>query len=101
MPFERRFVLGAPVDLATEDDTLTFVRDHVEKHDPVQIVTVNAEIVMGTRRDPRFHSVIARAGLSTADGAGVVWALRRQGYRLPQRVGGSDLVWSISEQAAR
>ncbi|MGH2444325.1 MAG: WecB/TagA/CpsF family glycosyltransferase, partial [Chloroflexota bacterium] len=35
----------------------------------------------------------------TPDGAGVVWALRRQGIDLEYRVGGSDLIWSLCLQA--
>lgn len=99
-PFERYDVLGVPVDVVTEADVLAAAREAVEQLRPVQIVTVNAEFVMKARTDPAFGDVLRRAGIATPDGAGVVWALRRRGVAI-RRLGGSDLIWSLSEQAAR
>ena len=101
MPFDRRFVLGVPVDAVTEEDVLAFVRERIERHAPAQIVTVNAEYVVQARRTPEFMEVLRRADLATPDGAGVIWALRRHGVEVPRRVGGSDLVWSLAEQASQ
>lgn len=101
MRSERSHVLGVPVDNVSEPDVLAFVRDWVAGGDPAQIVTVNAEFVVRARRDVEFRNVLKHAALATPDGAGVVWALRRRGVNVPARVGGSDLVWSVSEQAAR
>lgn len=90
-----------PVDDVTEADVLRFVAERVTSRAPAQIATVNAEYVMRARRDPEFRAVIEGAELRTADGAGVVMAGRKRGLVLRRRVGGSDLIWSISEQAAR
>lgn len=100
MPYNRHWVLGVPVDDAQEADVLEFVRDRVSTREPAAIVTVNAEYVVRAVDDASFMEVIRGADLATADGAGVLWALRRQGLRLPRRVGGSDLIWSMSCQAA-
>jgi N-acetylglucosaminyldiphosphoundecaprenol N-acetyl-beta-D-mannosaminyltransferase len=100
VPYNRHWVLGVPVDDAQEGDVLQFVRDHVSEREPAAIVTVNAEYVVRSVDDPSFMDVVRNADLATADGAGVLWALRRQGVRLPKRVGGSDLIWSICGQAA-
>lgn len=101
MPFDRANVLGVPVATVSEAEVLAFVRDRIERGEPAQIVTVNAEFVMMARRDREFGAVVRSAELPTPDGAGVVWAMRRGGARQDRRVGGSDLIWSISEQAAR
>ncbi|HEX6507502.1 MAG TPA: WecB/TagA/CpsF family glycosyltransferase [Chloroflexota bacterium] len=90
-----------PVDVVTEEQVLEFVREHVETRSPAQIVTVNAEFVMRSQADSEFARVIRGAQLATPDGAGVVWAMNRQGARINRRVGGSDLIWSISQQAAQ
>lgn len=100
MPYSRYSVLGVPVDSATEADVLQFVANAVESRTPSSIATVNAEYVVLAQKDARFREVVRRAALATADGAGVLWALRRQGVHMERRVGGSDLIWSLSRQAA-
>jgi N-acetylglucosaminyldiphosphoundecaprenol N-acetyl-beta-D-mannosaminyltransferase len=67
---------------------------------PAQIVTVNAEFVMLARDYPDFGQVLRSAELATPDGAGVVWAMRRKGTDVLERVGGADLIWAVSELAA-
>jgi N-acetylglucosaminyldiphosphoundecaprenol N-acetyl-beta-D-mannosaminyltransferase len=89
------------VDDASVDDVLALVQRRIEENRHTQIVTINAEFVVKARDDPEFRTVLCGADVATADGAGVVWALRRQGISLPRRVGGSDLIWALSEQAAR
>jgi N-acetylglucosaminyldiphosphoundecaprenol N-acetyl-beta-D-mannosaminyltransferase len=94
-------VLGVPVEAVTESDVLAFAEQHVTRREPAQIATVNAEYVMIARKDPKFMKVLLEAELHTPDGMGVVWAARRRGLKVPDRVGGSDLISSISELAAR
>lgn len=101
MALERVAVLGIAVHVLEEHDVLDFVRDRVADKDPARIVTVNAEFVMLARRNREFAQALEGADLATPDGAGVVWAMRRAGISQRHRVGGSDLIWSISEQAAR
>jgi N-acetylglucosaminyldiphosphoundecaprenol N-acetyl-beta-D-mannosaminyltransferase len=93
-------VLGINVHCVVERDVVDFVRERIRALEPTQIVTVNAEFVMIARKDSRFRSVLAGAQLATPDGAGVVWAARRKGATISRRVGGSDLIWSLSKQAA-
>src|SRR4051812_12405024 len=45
----------------------------------------------------RFHD---QASLVLADGMPLVWASRLQGTPLPERVAGSNLIWSVSRRAA-
>ncbi|MEM7530929.1 MAG: WecB/TagA/CpsF family glycosyltransferase [Chloroflexota bacterium] len=65
-----------------------------------QICTVNPEFIMEARRNPGFAAVLRRASLCVADGVGVVWAARRQGVHLRERVTGSDGIYRIAERAA-
>lgn len=55
---------------------------------------------MRARRDAGLAEVILRARVVTADGAGIVWALRLVGARLPGRVTGIDLAEALAERAA-
>lgn len=97
--FDRYRVLGVPVDVVTEPEVLAVARATVERAERVQIVTVNAEFVVIAQQNEPFLRTLQDAGIATPDGAGVVWALRRRGVHL-RRLGGSDLIWSLSEQAA-
>jgi len=65
------------------------------------IYTVNPEIVMAARRDPHFAAVLARGALCVPDGVGLLWAARRQGVILHERVTGSDGIYLICAQAAQ
>jgi N-acetylglucosaminyldiphosphoundecaprenol N-acetyl-beta-D-mannosaminyltransferase len=98
--FDSVRVLGIEVHCVLESDVLQFVLERVATREPAQVVTVNAEFVMLARADSRFRDVLAAAHLATPDGAGVVWAARRKGATIRRRVGGSDLIWSLSRQAA-
>jgi N-acetylglucosaminyldiphosphoundecaprenol N-acetyl-beta-D-mannosaminyltransferase len=65
-----------------------------------QICTVNPEFIVDAQRDPNFAAVLARADLCVPDGAGVLWAARRVGLPLRERVTGSDGIYRICERAA-
>jgi N-acetylglucosaminyldiphosphoundecaprenol N-acetyl-beta-D-mannosaminyltransferase len=101
MRFARVDVLGVPVDVVSASEVLDFIGQRVEEHQPGQIVTVNVECAVLAQRGEEFAGILRRAALSTPDSVGIVWAMRRQGAKLEGRVGGSDLIWSISEQASR
>lgn len=64
-----------------------------------QIVTLNAEMTMAALADPRLGAVIQAAELVIPDGAGVVWALGRQGHRV-RRSPGIELAHRLLRHAA-
>lgn len=66
-----------------------------------QICTVNPEFIMTAQRDAHFAAVLQQADLCVPDGIGVLWAARRQGVVLPERVTGSDGIYRICERAAQ
>lgn len=56
---------------------------------------------MMARRDPGVARVVKRADLVTPDGIGVVWAARRQGRPVEERVTGVELVLDLLDTAAQ
>jgi len=96
-PRDRRrcHVLGVPVD-ACRDVAAAAIGLHGEGGG--QIVTLNAEMTMRARQDADLGAVIAEADLVVPDGAGVVWALGRQGIRV-RRSPGIELAWSLLSYA--
>jgi N-acetylglucosaminyldiphosphoundecaprenol N-acetyl-beta-D-mannosaminyltransferase len=94
-------VAGVWIDVVTTDDVLALARRCVAESSPAYVVTVNAEFIVRAQTDAQFGAALKRAALATPDGSGILWALRRRGFRLDRRVGGSDLIWELSEQARR
>lgn len=92
----RRRVLGIPVDACADALAAALALRH---RGGGQIVTLNAEMTMAARADPALAAAIESAALVVPDGAGVVWALRRQGVRL-RRQPGIELAWALLEHAA-
>jgi N-acetylglucosaminyldiphosphoundecaprenol N-acetyl-beta-D-mannosaminyltransferase len=76
------------------------IGEWIAEGDPHQICTVNPEFVMAARRNSEFARVLEAAGLCIADGVGLLWAAKRQGKPLPERVTGSDGVPLIAQRAA-
>ncbi|MBO0686213.1 MAG: WecB/TagA/CpsF family glycosyltransferase, partial [Candidatus Dormibacteraeota bacterium] len=86
-------VLGVRVDCVNMAESLAAIAEMVQSGGPTRLVaTVNPEFVMRARADADFGRVLEEAELCVPDGAGVVWAMRRQGCRGQVRVTGSDLV---------
>ncbi len=98
-------VLGVRVDALPMADALMRVEATIAAARagsllPLHVVTINPEFVMRARQDPVFAKVLEQAGLCLPDGAGIVWAARRQRMRL-QRVAGVDFVEAVAAAAAR
>jgi N-acetylglucosaminyldiphosphoundecaprenol N-acetyl-beta-D-mannosaminyltransferase len=64
-----------------------------------QIVTLNAEMTMAALADPALAGAIRGSDLIIPDGAGVVWALGRQGIKV-RRAPGIELARQLLEHAA-
>ncbi|MGE5579882.1 MAG: WecB/TagA/CpsF family glycosyltransferase [Bacillota bacterium] len=54
-------------------------------------VTGNPIMVMIARKDPEFARILSCADLLVPDGIGIIWAAKRAGRSLPERVTGVDL----------
>lgn len=94
-------ILGVPVHAITMAEALDWVRAAVQARvPPRQVCTANPEFVMAAQRDREFLAVLRQADLVLPDGVGLLWAARRQGRRLPERVAGSDLIYRLAERAA-
>lgn len=64
------------------------------------ISTPNIDICRQAQRDPGARALLARASLRVPDGMPLIWAARLSGQRLPERVSGSSLIFSLTAAAA-
>ncbi|HTP08770.1 MAG TPA: WecB/TagA/CpsF family glycosyltransferase [Anaerolineae bacterium] len=94
-------ILGIPVHDVTIEETLVLIDQFV--HDGVshQLCTVNPEFIMTAQQDAEFKRILNQSALNLPDGIGVVWAAKRLGYPLRERVAGSDLVGQIADRAQK
>ena len=98
--FPVRRILGRPVQDLTDDDARRWFRAALADNTCRQVVTVNPEFIMISRRDPAFAAVIEQADLSIPDGIGLLLAGRLLRRPLRQRVTGVDSVVRLAELAA-
>lgn len=93
---QRLRVLGIPVHACADARAAALA---LRRRGGGQIVTLNAEMTMAAKADPALAAAIESAALVIPDGAGVVWALGRQGVRV-RRQPGIELAWALLEHAA-
>jgi len=92
-------ILGVPVHDVTTEETLALIDQFVRDGSPHQICTVNPEFIMLAQKDSEFKQILDHSALNLPDGIGVIWAARRLGHPLRERVAGSDLVGLIADRA--
>lgn len=92
--------MGVPVDRCTRQEALARCEAAIlTGSDPLQVVTLNPEMVMQARRLPDLNRAIRHSGLVLPDGAGVVWACRRLGLPVPERITGVDFLGDLAAMA--
>lgn len=92
-------LFGYPVHLITAQQARSFVKSCIERHRTVQVVTLNPEMIMQGDENPQLGEILKSAELVLPDGAGVVWALRKQGYEI-NRLPGIEFSESLLSWAA-
>jgi N-acetylglucosaminyldiphosphoundecaprenol N-acetyl-beta-D-mannosaminyltransferase len=93
-------LMGLPVDPVTSEDAVSKVTDELERGQGGWVITPNLDHLRSYRRHPDLREHFHSADLVLADGMPLVWASRLQATPLPERVAGSDLIWSLSREAA-
>lgn len=93
-------LLGVELDAVREDECVRFILGELEAGRGGWIVTPNLDHLRRLVRDPSFRALCADASLKVADGMPLLWASRLQRTPLPERVAGSNLIWSLTGAAA-
>ncbi|TFG71974.1 MAG: glycosyltransferase [Anaerolineales bacterium] len=93
-------IFQVPIHDVTFEETVANIGHWITHGHIAQIATINPEFLVLSRSNPQFRAALQGAALCIPDGIGVLWAARRQGKKLRERVAGSDLVTRLSEEAA-
>ncbi len=94
-------VLGVAFDDLTMDEAVARGLALARGDGFAYAVTPNPELVMMAQKDPDYAGALAGAGLTLADGVGVIYAAKLLGRPLKGRVPGVDFAGRLMEAMAR
>ncbi len=98
-PINRFKILNTYVNAMTMDETLSCVEGIIHKGVPTQHVVINASKVNLMEKDSELRRIVNSCPLINADGASILWAAKRLGVPLKERVTGIDLFTKLVERA--
>ena len=93
-------LLGIELDALREEECVAHVLAELEAGRGGWVVTPNLDHLRRLVQKPDFRALCDGADLVVADGKPLLWASRIQRTPLPERVAGSDLIWSLTRGAA-
>jgi N-acetylglucosaminyldiphosphoundecaprenol N-acetyl-beta-D-mannosaminyltransferase len=101
-PQPRRItLLGLPLDHVTAEQAINRVLAALAEGRGGWVLTPNLHILRKFTREPQYAAWARGASLRVADGMPLIWASRLRGTPLPERVAGSELIWTLTARAAR
>lgn len=83
--------LSCPMDLATMEESVEWIRSRIEKRHFTQHVVVNVAKLVHLQKDLKLAESVRACDMINIDGMGVVWGARLMGIPVPERVAGVDL----------
>lgn len=98
--FHPVWVWDIPLAPWTMEETLQAIDRLVAAGRPRYFITANLYYAMLADKDKDMITLAERAAFVLADGMPLVWASRRRGRPLPERVTGADLIFRLSRRAA-
>lgn len=69
-------ILNIPIDILSQDDAVRRISELFRTEGKFHIATPNPEMLVEAGKNPEFRSVLQKADINLADGAGLVWAMR-------------------------
>ena len=93
-------LLGTPLHALTTAQTLDHIVQEAQARRGGWVVTPNLDILRQLITNQTTRELCSGATLFVADGMPLIWASRLQRTPLPERVTGSDMVFSLTQRAA-
>ena len=93
--------LKAPMDIATMQETVTFIENRIEQKQFLQHVVVNVAKIVNMQKDPVLAESVKSCDVINIDGMGVVFGARFLGHNVPERVAGVDLFHELLAMSAK
>ena len=100
-PLAAIHILELPVHHVRMTDALDRIDAFIADGTPHHVVTADASMMVMAQQDADLRGILLRADLITPDSEGILWASRRQGQALPERVSGVEIVERLCERSAQ
>ena len=94
-------LFGMTINNITLATVFEAVTRQIEAREPGYIITPNVDHVVTFQEDAEFREAYYHSFLVLADGMPVLWSSKLVGKPLKEKISGSDLVYWLSEYAAR
>ena len=93
-PNSRIYIHGVAINPINRDNAEKFIADQLKKDGgdlPCAVFTPNAEMVVRAAADAHLAEILNSGDLNTPDGVGIIWAAKRLGTPLSERIAGIEL----------
>ncbi|GIV03128.1 MAG: N-acetylmannosaminyltransferase [Fimbriimonadales bacterium] len=94
-------ILGVKIHAVSMKSAVQVIEEFVEEGVPRLVITADSSGIVLAQSDQHWKDVLNSADLVTPDSNGVVWAARRHGTPLRERVSGVDLLDILCSRAAK
>lgn len=98
--FSRVPILGVSVHRISMQQALAQIGAFIHDGGHHHVVTLDASMCVMAESDSQLRRIVQEADLVTPDSAGVLWACRRAGNPLPERVSGVEMVERLCAESA-
>lgn len=96
---ERIKFLNTYVDNLTMQETVEEVEKFILEKKPLHLIGVNADKVNVLKKNQRLRQIVNDCDIINADGISIVWASKKLGKPLKERVAGIDLMMELLKLA--
>lgn len=94
-------MFGITMNSLTLEEAFAAVTRQIETREPGYILTPNVDHVFDFQRNAEFRDAYQNGFLVLADSTPILWAAKALGTPIAQKISGSDLVYWLTEYAAR
>jgi N-acetylglucosaminyldiphosphoundecaprenol N-acetyl-beta-D-mannosaminyltransferase len=98
--FETSKVWGVEFSQLTMAQTLDFIDRLIHRRIPEYIITANLNYLMLCDESQRLAAFTRKAAVVLCDGMPILWRSKLNETRLPTRVAGADLIFSLAQRCA-
>lgn len=92
--------MNSPMDSATMDESVTYIKQRLLNGEFTQHVVVNVAKLVTMQNDNELAQSVQSCDVINIDGMGVVWGGRLLGHDIPERVAGVDLFHRLLAMSA-